>query len=49
MQDIAQLMVIAVLSGLFWLQKAQDDTLLSARNTIGELACWQKAGNVGIS
>ncbi|KAL6781161.1 hypothetical protein ACKKBG_A10055 [Auxenochlorella protothecoides x Auxenochlorella symbiontica] len=36
-QDIAQLMVIAVLSGLFWLQKAQDDTLLSARNTIGLL------------
>lgn len=36
--DILQLLVIAVLVGLFWLQKAQKDTIAAARNTAGALA-----------
>ena len=34
-QDILQFMTIAVLSGLFWLQKGQGDTVVDARDTIG--------------
>ena len=37
MQDFFQFIIIAVLAGLFWLQAAQGDTLLAARNTLGLL------------
>lgn len=35
-QDFVQFLLIAVLGGLFWLQAGQKDTLVSARNTLGE-------------
>ena len=35
--DILMMISIAVLAGLFWLQMAQDSTLVAARNTMGLL------------
>eukprot|EP00889_Picochlorum_renovo_P008693 jgi/Picre1/35723/NNA_003183.t1 len=36
-QDIAQLLIIAILSGMFWLQAGQGNTVVDARDTIGVL------------
>lgn len=45
-QMIFQLLSVAVLAGLFWLQKANKETVVSARDTLGEpgscsIACWR--------
>ena len=34
-QDFFQILTIAILAGLFWLQKAGDNTVLAASNTVG--------------
>lgn len=38
LQNILQMAAIALLAGLFWLQKAGNDTVAAARNTLGK-AC----------
>lgn len=37
MQDICQLVIIAILAGLFWLQRGQQDTLAAGRDILGVL------------
>ena len=36
-QDLCQFIIIAVLAGLFWLQKGQDNTVAGSRDTLGVL------------
>lgn len=36
-QDIAQLLILGTLAGLFWLQKAKSDTVFGAQQTLGLL------------
>lgn len=34
-QDLCQFLIVGVLSGLFWLQRAQSDTTAAAADTLG--------------
>lgn len=36
-QDLCQFLIVGVLSGLFWLQRAQSDTTAAAADTLGRL------------
>lgn len=38
-QDLCQFLVVGVLSGLFWLQRAKSSTTAAAADTLGELLC----------
>lgn len=35
-QDLCQFLIVGVLSGLFWLQRAKNDTTAAASDTLGE-------------
>lgn len=34
-QDLCQFLIVGILSGLFWLQRAQSDTTAAAADTLG--------------
>ena len=37
-QDLCQFLIVGVLSGLFWLQRAKSNTTAAAADTLGKLS-----------